>query len=91
MKKVKELAVKIGEYTDNGGNKKARWKNVGIMMQDDKGGQFLMLERSFNPAGVPFKDGSESIMISLFDPKVNGQTQQSAPTVKQEVEDDIAF
>ena len=27
----------------------------------------LMLNRHFNPAGVPFKDGSDTIIISQFD------------------------
>ena len=31
--------------------------------------RFLMLDRSFNPAGVPFKPGSDKILVSLFDPK----------------------
>jgi len=70
------------------GVEKARWKNVGIVMEDDKGGQFILLDRSFNPAGVPFKEGSETVMISCFDPKATGQgtTQaQSKPPVEEEV------
>ena len=35
----------------------------------DDGGSVILLNRSFNPAGVPFKDGSDVVMISMFDPK----------------------
>ena len=76
MKKIKDIAAKTGSYTVNG-ETKGRWKNVGGLMQDDKGGQFIMLDRSFNPAGIPFKEGGDSILLSLFDPK---DSKQSSPT-----------
>ena len=68
MKKTKDMCVKTGSYQSNGETKN-RWLTIGALMEDDKGGQFIMMNRSFNPAGVPFKEGSESILISLFDPK----------------------
>ena len=40
MKKVKDLAVKTGSYTKDG-QEKGRWRNIGALMQDDKGGQFI--------------------------------------------------
>lgn len=77
MKKVKDLVVKIGTYT-TGGQEKTRWKTIGALMEGDSG-QFLFLDRSFNPAGVPFKEGSESIIVSMFDvkDKVSEQTQHN--------------
>lgn len=72
-KKIKDAAVKTGEY-QSGGQTKARWQNVGALMEDDKGGLFCMLDRSFNPAGVPYKEGSQSIIISFFDPKPRDQS-----------------
>lgn len=78
FRKVKDLAVVTGTYQSNGETKK-RYQNVGALMEGDNG-QFLMLNRSFNPAGVPFKDGSESILVSMFDPREreggNGGGQQ---------------
>lgn len=68
MKKTHDLCVKKGSYQSNG-ETKHRWITIGAMMEDDKGGKFIMLDRSFNPAGVPFKDGSESILVSMFEPK----------------------
>ena len=35
----------------------------------DDGGKVILLNRHFNPAGVPFKEGGDTIMISMFDPK----------------------
>ena len=67
FRKVKDLAVVTGTYQSNGETKN-RYANVGALMEGDNG-QFLMLNAHFNPAGVPRKDGSESILVSMFDPK----------------------
>lgn len=67
MKKVYDLAVKTGTYTQNG-ETKGRYENIGSVMEGTDG-QFMMLKRSFNPAGVPFKDGSDAILVSMFTPK----------------------
>lgn len=68
-----DLAVKTGEYTDKTGAKKGRWQNVGAVMLNDDGGQYIMLAKWFNPAGVPDLSGkganSESILLSMFEPK----------------------
>ena len=66
--KLYDLAVKVGEYT-KGNETKGRYENVGAVMQGDDGGKYLFIKRSFNPAGVPFRDGSESIIVSMFEPK----------------------
>jgi len=66
MKKVFELAVKVGSYQKDGETKN-RYENVGAIMEGDKG-QFMFLKRSFNPAGID-ADGKESIIISMFAPK----------------------
>ena len=86
-KKKYDIAVKTGSYTKDG-KEKARWKNVGIVMEADDGGLFILLDRCFNPAGIPFKDGSETVMLSCFDPK--DKAPASEP-VSNTVEDDIAF
>ena len=71
MKKLYDLAVKTGSYTDAQGNEKGRWKNIGALMDGDNG-KFLFLDRSFNPAGVG--DASkESIIVSMFEPKERQQ------------------
>ena len=96
-KKVKDLAVKLGEYTDNNGNTKGRWQNVGAMMQGDDGGSFLLLHRHFNPAGVMSGEGKDSILVSMFDSNRDGggqqaPQQQSAPAAAPaDYDDDIPF
>lgn len=79
-----ELAVKTGEYQKDG-EKKNRYQNIGVIM--DKGdGPFMLLHRSFNPAGV---GEGESVLISLFKPK--GRTEKSAPTQQAPLDDEIPF
>lgn len=68
-KKVYDLAVSTRRYTDREGKEKSAYENVGSVLEMDDGGKMILLKRSFNPAGVPFKDGSEQIVISMFVPK----------------------
>ena len=76
MRKIKELKVKTGEYKNAAGETKGRWEDVGAIMEGDNG-KFIMLKRTFNPAGVPNPDNRDSVLISAFDPKDN--TQAAAP------------
>ena len=82
-KVLKELAVAVSTYEDRStGQQKNRYRNIGVLMEstNDRGeaNQFLMLNRDFNPAGVPFKAGSDKILISMFDPRDNSQGGQSS-------------
>ena len=78
-KKLYDLAVKTREYTDQSGQKKGVWQNVGSVMQSDDGSKFIMMAKWFNPAGVPDLSGKggDSVLLSMFAPK-DGQ-QQAAP------------
>lgn len=80
-KKLYDLAVKTGEYTGGDGQVKGRWQNVGAVMQNNDGGKFIMLAKWFNPAGVPDLTGknatSESILLSMFEPKQQDGQQQA--------------
>ena len=77
-RKIFDLAVKTGEYTTASGDVKAKWQNVGAVFEGDKGGQFVMLNRWFNPAGVPDLSGkgSDSILLSCFEPRQDGERAQ---------------
>lgn len=86
MKKLYDLAVKTGSYTKDGAEKN-RYENIGAMMDGDNG-PFIFLKRSFNPAGVPFRDGSESIVVSMFPPK---DRTQNNTEVNPFDDKDIAF
>ena len=65
MKKLYDLTIKTGSYMKDGAEK-GRYENVGAVMEKDDGGRFILLKRSFNPAGVPYREGSDSIILSMF-------------------------
>jgi hypothetical protein len=98
-KKIYDLAVKTGEYTNGQGETKGRYLNVGAIMQKDDGGKFIMLERTFNPAGVPNPENRSNLLLSMFPAKEgDGQQQQQsstqskpAPAPTGDFEDDIPF
>lgn len=62
---VYDLAVKTGEYESNG-QTKGRYENIGKVLRNDNG-QFMLLKRTFNPAGVDAN--SDMVMVSMFEPK----------------------
>jgi len=86
MGKKYDLVVKVGEYTDGQGQTKGRFKNVGVVM-DGQNGPYILLDRTFNPAGVGGNDGRESIIISMYEPKQDGaqptQQRSAAPAQRQ--------
>lgn len=96
MAKKYDLAVKTGSYTDSSGQEKGRYENIGVIMEGRDGGEYMMLKRTFNPAGVPVQDGRDSILVSMFKPKgdtsehqttkANGyQPQGEAPAIDDEI------
>ena len=66
--KIKEAAVVTSKYTANG-QEKARWTNIGALFQKDDGSMFLSLNAFFNLAALPRHDGSDRVIIGLFDTK----------------------
>ena len=83
MRRKYDLAVKVSEYQDSYNRTRARWKNVGALLEDDKGGQFIMLDKYVNYAllGQPDRD---TILVSLFEIKDqrnsgSGSTRESQP------------
>ena len=69
-RKIKNLSVKTREYKDRDGNSKANWQNIGVIMENDQGKQFILLEKWINYAGLPDfsgKENSSSLMINIFD------------------------
>jgi hypothetical protein len=77
MKKVADLVVKVGTYQKDGQTKN-RYINVGSKMEGDKG-SFFLLNRTFNPAGVPNPDNRDSIIISVFEKKDEETKQVDSP------------
>lgn len=82
--KLYDLCVATRNYRDNNGNEKAVWENVGSLLKNDDSKTFMMLKAHFNPAGIQRKEGSESILVSMFQPKKrqddnSGYQDYSAP------------
>ena len=67
MTKLYDLAVVTHKYTKDG-QEKSSWLNIGSLFQGENN-PFIMLKAYFNPAGIARKDGSESILVSMFTPK----------------------
>ncbi len=68
MKKLYDLAVKVGTYQKDG-QEKGRYENIGAVMEKDDGGRMILMKRTFNPAGVPNPDNRDNIIVSMFAPK----------------------
>lgn len=75
MHKKYDLAVKTGSYTKNG-EEKGRYVNIGSVMAKDDGGEFILLNRTFNPAGVPNPENRDTVLVSKF-PVKDGENAHS--------------
>ena len=77
MNKLYDLCVSTRKYSDNSGQEKNAYENIGAIIEDNEGKHFMTLKAHFNPAGIARKNGSESIVVSLFTPKNNTYTSSS--------------
>ena len=66
--KLYDLVVTTGTY-EKAGETKKRYLTIGSAFESDMGGMFLVLARHVNLAGLPFKDGSDSVLVSCFAPR----------------------
>ena len=67
-KKTHDLVVKTGTYEVNGETKN-NYLNVGSLMVSEHDGNkssFILMNRTFNPAGVPNPDNKDSLLISIY-------------------------
>lgn len=74
-KKIKDLVVSVGKYESNGKTKN-RYVNVGMVLKKDDGGEFILINRTFNPAGVPNPDNKDTVLVSSFDVKEGSETHK---------------
>ena len=75
-KKIYVAAVVVGEY-EKDGETKSEWLNVGVVLKADDKPPFLLLDRTFNPAGIPNPDGRKNVLISFFKPKEKDKPKDS--------------
>ena len=89
-RKVKNLSVKTREYTKDG-VKKANWQNIGVIMENDQGKQFILIDRWVNLAGLPdFSDkpNPSAVMVNIFDADENSNyrpAQKASSTFDNEM------
>jgi len=86
-----DIVAKVGEYTKNG-ETKAKFQNVGVVMEKEVGKPFILLNRTFNFAAL--QEGKESVLLSLYEPKKKDNYNQDTGASgfeSQEFEDEIQF
>lgn len=90
MIKKYDIVATVGTY-QKGGETKSRFKNVGVVMEKD-GRPFILLDRTFNPAGLPVQDGRDTVLLSLYEPKDKGSDYNQGLQAKDNnLDDEIAF
>ena len=65
-KKVGNLAIKTGEFTPDGADKpKRKYEQVGTLMQNEDGSEFVLIKKCINFAGFN-SDDNDSVLVSVF-------------------------
>ena len=74
---TKRLSAVTGNYTNQQGEQKAEWTNVGVLITGKNGKDYVLLDPSINLAGVLLKQNaiaakegkapSDSVMLSVFE------------------------
>ena len=64
-----DAVVNTGTYQDASGATKNRSMNVGGVLQRDDGTFFLVLNRTFNAAGVPNPENRDTLIVNFYEPK----------------------
>lgn len=95
-KRKYDLAVKVGQYVDQTGATKNRYQSLGVVMQGDDGGFYALLDPLVNLAAIPREPGKDRVMVSMFEPRQEGQQYQSTrlaptPAARPAAEPDIPF
>ncbi len=93
MGKKYDVVAIVGQYKDRTtGNMKPRYKNVGVVVENANGGLTVLLDKTFNPAGLATPE-FESVPLSLFEPRAKDDVykpkQNYAPS--NTAEDDVPY
>ena len=86
---MKKLVAKVGEYQNNQGETKGRYRNLVVVMTGSDGGEYMLLDPTVNMAGVfalqasmnaaNGKAPSDRVMVSVWEEN----SQQQAPQQQQ--------
>ena len=82
---MKKLVAKVGEYTNQQGETKGRYTNLGVLMTGSDGGEYMLLDPTVNMAGVfalqasmnaqNGKAPSDRVMVSVWEENSQQQGQ----------------
>ena len=83
---TKRLSAVTGSYTNQQGEQKAEWTNVGVIITGKNGKDYALLDPTVNLAGVLMKQNqnaikkgeqpSDMVMLSVFDEQQNQPQNQ---------------
>jgi len=75
----KKIMIASGSYTDNAGQTKTIWQEVGVIMTSQAGKEFALLNPVINLAGFPREPGKDMIIASIFEdkPKEHGYSSSN--------------
>ena len=97
MAKKYDMAVKTGSYQDRNGTDKNRYENIGEVHSGNDNSFYARMNpfRVMGLAMAAIARGDDSMMVSLFAPRTDAQTQaprqQPAPQTAPDYDDDIPF
>lgn len=66
------------------------WHKCGVVMEKN-GKQFILLDRTFNPAGVPSDHQNPAVMITMAAPVYEEKTPSTSYSNQSYHDDDIPF
>ena len=76
------ITCKVGSYEKNG-ETKGKYLTVGKVMEKDNGSRFIFIDPFFNFGAVE-RNGKDSVICSLMEPKDNNSQQQATSNEEQE-------
>jgi hypothetical protein len=79
---AKKLSVAVGSYQKDG-QTKTRWQNIGVLMTNDQGKEYLLLDASVSVGGLLAIQNAEAmkkgeqvrdrVMVNVFEEQQNAQ------------------
>jgi hypothetical protein len=88
---IKELAVVASTYTNQQGEEKKVWKNIGAIHTSKEGWEYMVLDPLVNLAAIPRKDGDNRVFVSMFEPKEKGKAPAQSMKEMEDINDEIPF